>query len=311
MKKVIVTGGAGFIGSHVVEELLRCGYTVSVIDNFSTGHRENIAGLPVSIYNFDVTNPDVMDLIVSLQPDYVIHLAAQVSVAQSIQDMLFDEQVNVRGSLHVIKAAARASVKKVVFASSAAVYGNPLTLPVTTEHPTSPESPYGLAKLTVENYLKLFHKLYQLPYSILRFSNVYGPRQDAHGEGGVIAIFADRLRRDLPPVIFGDGEQTRDFVFVSDIASACVKALNAEKNICVNVSSGSSITINRLLQMMKEISGSSVNTVYTQARPGDIRDSTLSNVEAKEGLNWAPSVGLMQGLLETLQFSHREMFKIK
>ncbi|RYL89315.1 NAD-dependent epimerase/dehydratase family protein [Sporolactobacillus sp. THM7-4] len=305
MEKVIVTGGAGFIGSHVVEECLRQEYKVCVIDNFSTGHHENIAGLPIDVYNADVTDPNVMNLIHALCPDYIIHLAAQVSVAQSLQDLLFDEEVNVKGSLHVIKAAVRAAAKKIVFASSAAVYGNPVTLPVTEEHPTHPESPYGLTKLTVENYLRLFQKIDHLPYSILRFANVYGPRQDAKGEGGVVSIFADRLSRNLPPVIYGDGEQTRDFIFVRDVASAVVKALKAEKNLCINISTGSSLSINHLFRVIRAVAGSNINPVYGPARPGDIRDSTLSSEEAQSLLNWKPSVNLDQGLRETVLFSHR------
>lgn len=311
MKRVVVTGGAGFIGSHVVEELLRHDYKVAVIDNFSTGHRKNIAGLPVDVYDFDVTDPHVGDLILSLHPDSIIHLAAQISVAQSVRDPLFDEQVNVRGSLHVMRAAVRSSVGKIVFASSAAVYGNPLSLPVTPGHPTHPESPYGLTKLTVEHYLKTFYKLFGLPYTILRFSNVYGPRQDAKGEGGVVSIFSDRLSRDMPPFIFGDGKQTRDFIFVRDIASAVVKGLQTEKNICVNVSSGASVTINQLFRMLRSISDSNVNAIYREARPGDIRESTLSNNEAKKLLGWEPVTDLFTGLQETLHFSNRAANLIK
>ncbi|MDD9149042.1 GDP-mannose 4,6-dehydratase [Sporolactobacillus sp. CQH2019] len=305
MKKVVVTGGAGFIGSHVVETLLRQDYQVAVIDNFATGHRENIAGLPVDVHVFDVTDPDVMDLIVSLHPDSIVHLAAQISVAQSVRDPLFDEQVNIKGSLHVLRAAVRSSVKKIVFASSAAVYGSPISLPVTVGHPTCPESPYGLTKLTVERYLQTFYKLFGLPYAILRFSNVYGPRQDAGGEGGVVSIFSDCLNRDIPPFIFGDGKQTRDFIFVRDLASAVVKSLQTEKNLCVNISSGSSVTINQLFRMLRSISASKVNAIYKEARPGDIRESTLSNKEAKKLLNWEPVTDLFKGLQETLRFSNR------
>lgn len=311
MKRVIVTGGAGFIGSHVVEELLRHDYKVTVIDNFSTGYHKNIAGLPVDVYTYDVTDPGIADLILSLHSDSIIHLAAQVSVAQSVRDPLFDEQVNVRGSLQVLHAAVRSSVGKIVFASSAAVYGSPIELPVTTEHPTRPESPYGLTKLTVEHYLETFYKLFQLPYCILRFSNVYGPRQDAKGEGGVVSIFSERLSQNNPPFIFGDGEQTRDFIYVKDIASAVVKSLQTEENICVNVSSGSSITINQLFRLMKKIAGSDVNAIYREARTGDIRDSTLSNEETKSLLNWKPVTDLFTGLQETLHFSYQETDFIK
>lgn len=304
MKNVIVTGGAGFIGSHIVEELLQNQYQVTVIDNFSTGRIENIQHLPIKLYDYDITNPKVIDLIVSLRPDYVIHQAAQVSVAESVKDLLYDEQVNVKGSLHIIKAAIIAGVERLVFASSAAVYGNPAELPISIEHPTRPESPYGLSKLTVEHYLMMANKFYQLPYSILRYSNVYGPRQDANGEGGVIAIFSDLLSENKAPIIFGDGEQTRDFVYVKDVARANVKALLTEENVCVHISSGTSITINELFQSMKNIAGSKVNAIHQQERPGDIRYSYLCNKASKSLLDWEPAVEFVQGLKETLHFAN-------
>ncbi|MDR7236669.1 NAD-dependent epimerase/dehydratase family protein [Neobacillus drentensis] len=303
MSKVLVTGGAGFIGSHIVEELLQNNFSVTVIDNFSTGRYENIEHLPIEVHNHDITHPSVIELIVSIRPDYIIHQAAQVSVAESVRDILFDEKVNIRGSLHVINAAIKSKVKRIVFASSAAVYGNPAALPLTIDHPTEPESPYGLTKLTVENYLKMSSKLYQLPYSILRYSNVYGPRQDAKGEGGVVAIFSNQLTENRTPVIYGDGEQTRDFIFVKDVASANVKALFAKENICVHVSSATCISINELLETMKEAAGSKLRPIYKQDRPGDIRDSILANEDTKTLLNWEPSIKVYEGLEETLQFS--------
>lgn len=303
MSKVIVTGGAGFIGSHIVEELLQNNFNVTVIDNFSTGRKENIEHLPIEVYNHDITNPSVIELIVSLCPDYIIHQAAQVSVAASVKDFLFDEKVNIRGSLNVIRAAIESKVKRFVFASSAAVYGNPVALPLTINHPTEPLSPYGLTKLAVENYLILSSKLYQLPYSILRYSNVYGPRQDAMGEGGVVAIFSNQLTEKRTPIIYGDGEQTRDFIFVKDVAAANVKALHAKENICVHVSSGSRISINKLFETMKEVAGSNLLPIYKQERSGDIRHSILTNKETKTLLHWEPSIKLHDGLQETLQFS--------
>jgi UDP-glucose 4-epimerase len=305
MRKVIVTGGAGFIGSHIVEELLQNDFEVTVIDNFSTGRRENIEKLPINLYQYDITKHSVIDLIVSLRPDYIIHQAAQVSVSKSVNNPLFDENVNIKGSLHIIDAAIKCDVKKIVFASSAAVYGNPFELPVRIGHPTNPESPYGISKLTVEQYLKMSNKLYQLPYSILRYSNVYGPRQDAKGEGGVVSIFSDRLTENVSPFIYGDGEQTRDFIYVKDVAKANVKALMAEKNICVNVSSGKSISINELFKTMKEAARSDVTAIYKTGRAGDIRHSILSNDETKLLLNWEPLFELYHGLEETISYSSR------
>lgn len=305
MERVIVTGGAGFIGSHIVEELLRNQFHVIVIDDFSTGRKGNIENLSIDLHHYDITDPGIIDLIVSLCPNYIIHQAAQVSVAQSIQDPLFDENVNIKGSLHMIQAAAKANVKKFVFASSAAVYGNPMVLPISTHHPTLPESPYGLTKLTVESYLKMTEKLYHLPFSILRYSNVYGPKQDAKGEGGVISIFFDRLINNETPIIFGDGEQTRDFIFVKDVAVANVKALMVKDNIQVNVSSGVGTSINQLFQLVKEVAGSDIEAIYQMERPGDIRYSILSNLDTKSKLDWEPSYELYLGLQETLRYSAR------
>ncbi|MGP7816695.1 NAD-dependent epimerase/dehydratase family protein [Niallia sp. 01092] len=312
MNKVVVTGGAGFIGSHIAEELLEKGYKVIVIDNFSTGSYSNIAHLPVEIYQYDITNPKIIDFIASLEPNYIIHQAAQVSVADSVHNILHDENVNVKGSLHVMKAAVKASVQKLVFASSAAVYGNPLYLPVTTEHPTVPESPYGLTKLTVEKYLKMAYKFYQLPYSILRYSNVYGPRQDAKGEGGVVSIFAERLSENKDLIVYGDGEQTRDFIYVKDVAAANVKALNTIGNICVNVSSNTAISVNELWTKMKEAAFvEEVQVKYEQERAGDIRHSLLCNNETKKVLDWAPKTSMDIGLRETLLYSKQLLQQLK
>ncbi|GEB78293.1 GDP-mannose 4,6-dehydratase [Sporolactobacillus inulinus] len=301
MEKVLVTGGAGFIGSHVVEALLKKGYAVAVMDNFSTGRRENIANLPVDLYICDIADSSVINVVKSIHPDYIIHLAAQISVSQSVADPLFDERTNVTGSLNIMNGARLSSVKKIVFASSAAVYGNPLEIPITTEHPTRPESPYGLTKRTVENYLHLFAKFYDLHSSILRFSNVYGPRQDADGEGGVVSIFSDRIQKGTPPMIYGDGDQTRDFIFVEDVARAVVAGLSVKENLCVNVSSQTAISINDLFQLMKDVSGSDLEVYYGPKRSGDIRHSMLSNEKAKELLHWKPEVSLKDGLRMTLR----------
>jgi len=312
MSKVVVTGGAGFIGSHIAEELVEAGYEVTIIDNFSTGYYSNIAHLSADIYQYDITNPSIIDFIVGLKPDYIIHQAAQVSVAESVHNILHDENVNVKGSLHIIKAAIKASVKKLVFASSAAVYGNPLVLPVTVEHPTLPESPYGLTKLTVEHYLKMANKFYQLSYGILRYSNVYGPRQDAKGEGGVVSIFSEKIQTNNILQIYGDGEQTRDFIYVKDVARANIKALEIEENICVNISSNTKITINDLWKEMKKaVNIEKLEIKYERERAGDIRHSLLCNKQTMELLNWMPKTNLENGLKETLLFANNILQELK
>ncbi|WP_078550018.1 NAD-dependent epimerase/dehydratase family protein [Litchfieldia alkalitelluris] len=309
MTKVIVTGGAGFIGSHIVEELLDHHFEVVVIDNFSSGRRENISHLPVETIDYDITCPKVVDMIVSINPDYIIHQAAQVSVAESVKDPVKDQQVNVKGSLHIIEAAIQSNVTKLVFASSAAVYGNPTRLPISLEHPTNPESPYGLTKMMVEHYLQLSYKLYQLPYSILRYSNVFGPRQDAHGEGGVIAIFTDCLQKGRSPKIYGDGTQTRDFIFVKDVARANVKAMLASENLCLNISTNQSLSINELFKAMKEVAEVDLVSHYVEQRQGDIKHSLLENKATRALLNWEPTFELLDGLAATIEYSRRQSEK--
>ena len=308
MSKVLVTGGAGFIGSHIVEGLLAEGYEVVVIDNFSSGKFENIKDLPIKICPFDITDPKVIDVISDLKPSFIIHQAAQVSVADSVQNILHDENVNVKGSLHVIKAAICASVEKILFASSAAVYGNPEQLPVKIDHPTLPESPYGLTKLTVEKYLKLAYKFYGLSYGILRYSNVYGPRQDGKGEGGVISIFADQILENKTPIIYGSGEQTRDFIYVKDVASANVQALKQQENLCVNISSNDKISINQLWEKMGSIGNVSIEPIYKAEREGDILHSILCNEQTMSQLNWKPKIDLENGLRQTL-FSSKKVLQ--
>ncbi|AVI42528.1 MULTISPECIES: NAD-dependent epimerase/dehydratase family protein [Bacillus] len=307
MKKVLVTGGSGFIGSHTVEELINKEYEVIVLDNFSTGRKENIAHLSVPCIEEDVTKPEVVEIIKKIAPDYIIHLAAQVSVAVSVNDYIYDQEVNIKGSLHVIKAASEAGVKKVVFASSAAVYGDPVYLPVDTAHQLKPGSPYGLSKLTVERYLEMAKTLYDVDYCILRYSNVYGPRQDALGEGGVVSIFSDKFAKDEAPFIFGDGEQTRDFIYVGDLAAANVAALTAQSNVCLNISCGDSITVNELFQTMKRVTGSHLEPIYKAQRAGDIVHSTLSNEETKQVLSWEPVVSLQEGLARTISYYEQEV----
>ncbi|MGE6630239.1 NAD-dependent epimerase/dehydratase family protein [Bacillus sp. NPDC077027] len=307
MKKVLVTGGSGFIGSHTIEELIEKGYEPVVLDNFSTGSRRNISHLDVQCIEADVAKPETIELIKQIAPDYMIHLAAQVSVAVSVKDFLHDEEVNIKGSLHVLKAASEIGVERLVFASSAAVYGDPVYLPIDPAHPVKPGSPYGLSKLTVERYLEIAKSLYDLNYCILRYSNVYGPRQDALGEGGVVSIFSDMFAKNEAPFIFGDGEQTRDFIYVGDLAVANVRALTAKSNVCLNVSSGESITVNELFYTMKDVTKSNLEPIYKPARAGDILHSTLANEETKQILAWEPGISLKEGLARTISYYEKEV----
>lgn len=299
--KVLVTGGCGFIGSHIVDLLVQEQHDVMVVDDLSTGKEQNVNKEAQYIVG-SINSPEFDAAVEQFQPEAIIHQAAQVSVPRSIENPFTDEEINIRGSLHVIESAKKHGVRKIVFASSAAVYGNPEYLPVDVNHETKPMAPYGVSKFAVEKYLQMAQILYGIDFTILRYGNVYGPRQDALGEGGVIAIFAEAFGRGEAPFIFGDGEQTRDFVYVGDVAKANVKALTSGDNRILNVSSADKITVNELFFLMNEISGNSLDPVYKEERSGDIRDSVLSNSDTILALDWNAEVTLPQGLANTLEF---------
>lgn len=299
--KVLVTGGAGFIGSHTVDKLIAQGAKVVVVDNLSTGKEENL-NPAAEFVKLDISVEQLNQVFASYAPEYVIHLAAQVSVARSTDDPVLDSKTNIVGSVNVLENCRSFGVKKIVYASSAAVYGNPDEVVISETTPVDPSSFYGVSKLTPENYFKVFNNLYGLGYTILRYANIYGPRQDALGEGGVISIFATRILAGQSPTVFGDGEQTRDFVYVGDVADANVKALTGGGQMVLNVGTGSRISINELFAMMKEIAGAGLSPQYAEARPGDVRHSCLDNVRIIENLNWQPQVSLKEGLANTLEF---------
>lgn len=298
---VLVTGGAGFIGSHIVDLLVDKGCTVSVADDLSTGRIENINS-GAKFYNIDVRDPGLQDVVARERPAAVVHLAAQVDVQRSLHDTRADAEINIIGAINLLDACVGCGVGKVVFASSAAVYGSPVYLPVDEKHPVAPQSPYGLSKYTVEHYLRLYREMHGVNYTVLRFANVYGPRQDATGEGGVVAIFIDRLAKGVKPVIFGDGEQTRDFIYVKDVAGACAAALRRGDGGTYNVSTGKGLSVNHLYQALQAVTGSTLEAVYQPSRPGDIAHSVLVNAKACVSLDWRPRYILAEGLRETVTF---------
>lgn len=297
----MVTGGCGFIGSHIVEKLLDNQYEVIVVDNLKTGKLENIDLTRVKFFRCDITSLDFNKVVSETIPDYIIHQAAQVSVPESINDIVYDTDVNIKGSINVINAAKDNGVKKIVFASSAAVYGEPQYLPIDIEHPINPLSPYGLAKYTVEKYLKIAKDCYGIDYSVLRYSNVYGPRQDAKGEGGVVAIFAERINQSKELVIYGDGKQTRDFIYVEDVANANVKALEKGSGHILNVSTSQRISVIDLFNLMKEYGGASIKPTHCEVRDGDIKHSVLCNKLTIDELDWKSSYSLNEGIKKTVE----------
>ncbi len=299
--KVMVTGGAGFIGSHTVDLLVERGIGVSVVDDLSTGSIRNL-NPQASFHKIDIRSDEINGIIGHEKPDCLIHLAAQPSVPQSVLDPKRDMEINIYGTLNLLESCRRHSVKKVIFASSAAVYGEPRYIPLDENHGLAPLSPYGLAKLTVEKYLRIYSDLYGLDFTALRFANVYGPRQDAKGEGGVVAIFSDKLASGERPVIFGDGEQTRDFIYVGDVAEALFASLTKGSRQVLNISSGIGTTINMLFTIMKDSLDLDIEPVYGKAREGDIRDSVLDNNRARHALGWLPGTRIAEGIRRTLDY---------
>jgi len=300
--KAVVTGGAGFIGSHLVEELLLQGAKVHVLDNLVSGQLKNVHPLAV-MHIEDIRSQGAKQIIKREKPDVVFHLAAQADVGQSIREPKYDADMNINGTINILEACREASVKKIIFASTSGVYGNLQKDLISEKDLTMPISYYGLSKLTAESYIRLFHQLYGLSYTILRYGNVYGPRQSAKGEGGVIAIFLDRIKKGMPLMIHGDGEQTRDFVYVKDVVRANIAAVEKGDQETIQVSTGRSISINHLVKMLTQIYGSPIETIYTHARTGDIKHSCLDNKKARQLLQWNPQVDIFNGLTETYTFS--------
>lgn len=303
--KVLVTGGCGFIGSHVVKRLLELGYKVLIVDNLSSGNLKNISNLNVDIIECDILDSSFKTVFAEYNPDYVVHLASQGSVRESLSNMVLDAEINIKGSLEVIQLAKAFRVKKVIFSSSAAVYGEPRYLPIDEEHEVNPLSPYGLSKLTVERYLQLASSLFGINYSILRFGNVYGINQRADNEGGVVSIFIDEILKGSMPFIYGNGTQTRDFINVKDVSEAIAKTLINGCNQIINVSSNKSVSIREILEIVLRITRTSGPLKYRNKRRGDINHSLLKNKKAIKLLNWKPKIDLETGLKEVIEYQRK------
>lgn len=291
-KNVLITGGAGFIGSHVSDLLIEKGYNVFVVDNLSSGFNYNI-NKHVKFYNLDINSEKLENVFQENKIDYVFHFAAQASVSFSTKNPTEDAVENILGSINVLKFSKKHGVKKFIAASTAAVYGVPEYLPVDEAHNTSCLSFYGLSKITMERYIELFG----IDYVILRLANVYGPRQSSHGEAGVVAIFADKMKNNDAITVHGDGEQTRDFVHVSDVAKTCVYTIQSEiKNEIINVSTNSSTSINKLFEIMSSKYNYNKKPEYGEERLGDIKHSVLDNKKCNTILGFVPQTPIESGL---------------
>lgn len=307
VNRVLVTGGAGFIGSHLVDGLMSEGFDVVVLDDFSSGKRENLS-VHFSEANFCLVEGDVRDkadVKKALEGvDIVFHLAAIVSVDFSVKNPLLVNEVNVGGTLNVLRESLKAGVKRFVYASSCAVYGEPVDLPVDEEQSTMPTSPYGVSKLAAEYYCRVFYGVYGFETVCLRFFNVYGSRQVIGPYSGVIMKFIDRLKRGEEPIIYGDGEQTRDFVFVGDVVDACLRAMKCKSCVgdVINVGAGVEVSINRLANVLTELFDlHNIKFVYAEPRAGDIRRSCADLGKAERMLGYKAKVSLREGLAMLLR----------
>lgn len=298
--KAIVTGGAGFIGSYLVEKLLGLGIEVHVFDNLSSGRLEQVPDKAV-FHEADIRFEETGRLLERIAPQAVFHLAAQADVQKSLQNPSYDTCVNVLGTVNLLQACVNAKVRKLIFASTSAVYGDLQSDTIGEEDATEPISYYGLSKLVAERYIRLFALLYGLPYTILRYANVYGARQTVKGEGGVVALFMNRVRQGEPLIVHGDGEQTRDFIYVGDIVSANIAAMERGDGQTIQVSTGTPTSVNALTRLIRDIHGEEFPIAHQQARAGDIRYSCLRNEKARELLAWQPQYSVLSGLKKTYQ----------
>ena len=302
--KVVATGGAGFIGSHLVDALVERGYEVIVVDDLSSGSKQQLH-LDAEFHQLDIRSRHAAELIRRRRPEVVSHHGAQMSVSRSVREPLFDADVNLMGSLNLLEAAREVGARFVFASTGGALYGDADVLPTPETYPAWPVSPYGVGKLGFEHYLHCYLAQHGLGYAALRYANVYGPRQNPHGEAGVIAIFCLRLLAEEEPIVNGDGKQTRDFVHVSDVVRAHVAALDSDVTGHFNVGTGRQCDINTVFEMIAERIGTSLGKRHGPARPGDQRTSALDWTLIREKLGWRPQVSLEEGLSETVEWFRR------
>ena len=301
--KVLVTGGAGFIGSHVADALLANGHQVVALDDLSSGRRENLPG-KARLEVLDVRSKAVGELFAREKFDAVMHLAAQIDVRRSVADPAFDADVNVGGTLNLLEAARKHGTRRVVFSSTGgAIYGEQDVFPATESHPQRPLSPYGCAKAACELYLGYYQAQYGLEYVALRYANVYGPRQNPHGEAGVVAIFCEKLLAGAASTIYGDGLQTRDFVYVGDVARANVLALESSvRGEAINIGTGVETDIVTVYRHLAKAAGVDKPPAHAAGKPGEQRRSVIDPAKAARALRWTPQTALAQGLAQTMEW---------
>jgi len=307
--KVLVTGGAGFIGSHVVDALVKRGDDVVIIDNFSTGFKRNV-NPAATLYPLSICNTAIEKVFKREKPQVVIHLAAQTSVLQSITNPAYDAAVNILGSLNVIGNCVKYGVQKIVYSSSCALYGTPEYLPVDEIHPVKALSPYGVSKHTVEHYLFQHHNVYGLSFIALRYANVYGPRQNPDGEGGVVAIFAGKMLNGEKPIIYGRGDKSRDYVYVEDVVRANLAAAESDETGIFNIGTGEEILDQVVFELIRQECNYNELPLYEEERPGEIKRMCLDNSRAVKTLRWNPQVHVSEGFPRAIAYYKNELSKV-
>lgn len=302
MAKILVTGGAGFIGSNVADRLITMGHKVVIVDNLSTGFKENV-NPKARFYKADIRSKNIEQIFKKEKPEILCHHAAQVDVRKSVADPIFDARVNIEGTLNLLNNCVMYKTRKVIFASTGgAVYGEQDYFPADEKHPERPLSPYGITKLVVEKYLYFYKESYDLNYIALRYANVYGPRQNPWGEAGVVAIFTQRLLSGKKAVINGDGKQTRDYVYVKDVVEANLVALNYSESACFNIGTGIETDVNTIFRLLKRKISSKQKEIHGPGKPGEQKRSVLDCSKAKKILSWSPKYDLDKGLEETVKY---------
>ena len=306
--KILVTGGAGFIGSHVVDRFVEAGHDVCVVDNLTTGDVRWI-NPRARLHVVDLRNARLAEVFEKERPEVVAHLAAQASVGRSVTDPIFDASVNVVGGLGLLECCRRFGVRRIIYSSSGgAGYGDTDVIPTPETHPTVPISPYGITKVAMEYYVNAWSGIFGISGISLRYANIYGPRQNPQGEAGVIAIFCHRILSGETPIVNGDGEQTRDYTYVEDVAAANLRALERpEATGSINIGTGVETSVNDLYRRLRRAAGTAVEATHAPARPGEQRRSCLAPARAKRLLDWAPTVSLDEGLARTFEFFRKEL----
>lgn len=307
MSKIIVTGGAGFIGSNLVDKLIDMDNEVLVIDNLSTGFMQNV-NERADFVKIDIRDNKIFKIIKEYSPQYIFHLAAQIDVRKSLVNPIEDEDINIRGTINLLEAAADCGVKKIIFASSGgAIYGE--ARDAKEEMLPYPISPYGVCKLTVEHYLRVYEKWRNLNFTSLRYGNVYGPRQNPEGEAGVVAIFCYQLLKNEKPVLYGYGDMIRDYVFVDDVVNSNIKAMDSGNGGIYNIGTGKATTVKELFKILKNISKSEIEPELKEGRPGEIEEIWLNINKAEFELDWNPEISLEKGLKKTYLW-FKERYKV-